>query len=165
MVTDAGKRAHGGGGTKAYRGDDEVIRRGHHGDEFADYGDFFSEPLANAAAMIVPQKREHLDQLAHFITSGGGDPAAFNTPSSMNIETCGVSAAVMVVLLQARAEGLGACWMAGPMVAKDDIEELLAIRSPWSMLGAVALGHPDEEPAKTRRRDMSRVLTWFEEEA
>lgn len=141
-----------------------VIAQGHHGDEFGSYGDFFFEPLAGAAAIVVPQYRDYPDQIAQFISSGGGDPAAFQTPSAMQMELCGVSAAVMLLLLQARAEGLGACWMAGPMVAQNDIENLLRIERPFRMVGAVALGYPAEQPTPTRRRPVGRVVTWFEDE-
>ena len=69
------------------------------------------------------------------------------------------------VLVQAHAEGIGACWMAGPTVAKDEIQALLGVREPWRMLGAVALGHaasaPKEVPA---RRPLDRVVTFFEDE-
>jgi len=74
----------------------------------------------------------------------------------------GTSAATMLLLLQARAEGLGACWMAGPTVARRDIAELIGIREPWRMLGAVALGWPDEAPNATPRRALEKIATWFE---
>jgi len=143
----------------------EIIRRGHHAEDFGSYGDFFWEPLQGAAAIVVPQYREYPDQIASFIASGGGDPGAFHTAASMQAELCGASAAVMLLLLQAHAEGLGGCWMAGPMVARDEIHELLGIQAPWRMVGAVALGHPAAPPgAATPRRALDKVVTWLEEE-
>ncbi len=70
----------------------------------------------------------------------------------------------MTLLLQAHAEGLGACWMAGPTVAKPDIQALLGIREPWRMLGAVAVGHPASPPKEApARRSLDRVVTFYED--
>jgi nitroreductase len=145
-----------------------IILRGHHGDEFGSYGDFFFEPLEKASAIIVPQYREYPDAIAHLIESGGGDPRAFHTAGSMQAELCSTSAAIMALLLQAHAEGLGACWMAGPMVARDDIHLLLGVCEPWRMVGAVALGHlvgssgpPVSSPT---RKPIAKIANWFDDE-
>jgi nitroreductase len=142
----------------------EIIRRSHHAEAFGAYGDFFYEPLESAPVIVIPQYREHPDQIAYLLEAGGGDPSTFHTPASMQVDLCSTSAAVMALLLQAHAEGLGACWMAGPTVAKADIHALLGIREPWRMLGAVAVGHavsaPQEAPA---RRSLDRVVTFFED--
>src|SRR5262245_4919435 len=142
-----------------------IIRRGHHAEDFGNYGDFFHEPLASAAAIIVPQYREYPDLIANLIASGGGDASRFHTAGSMQAELCSTSAAIMALLLQAHAEGLGACWMAGPMIARDEICALLDIAEPWRMVGAVALGHPAQpEPPRQPRKSLDKVVTWFEEE-
>jgi nitroreductase len=140
-----------------------IIGRSHHADEFAGYADFFHEPLESAAAVIVPQYRVFPDLIAQLIESGGGDPRAFSTSASMQSELCSTSAATMTLLLQAHAEGLGACWMAGPMIARAEIEDLLGIAEPWRMVGAVALGHPAAPAARPSRKPIERVTTWFED--
>lgn len=143
----------------------DVIARSHHAEDFGNYGDFFHEPLAAAQVIVVPQYREYPDLIANLIASGGADPAAFSTASAMQAELVSTSTAIMTLLLQAHAEGLGACMMAGPMVARDDIHALLGIEAPWCMVGAIALGHPtpDETPARGRK-PLDRVVTWIEEE-
>jgi coenzyme F420-0:L-glutamate ligase/coenzyme F420-1:gamma-L-glutamate ligase len=140
-----------------------VIRRGHHAEDFGAYGDFFWEPLAAAPVIIVPQYRAYPDMIAQLIESGGGDPTKFHTAGSMQAELCSTSAAVMTLLVQARAEGLGACWMAGPMVGRDEIHAALGIAEPWRMVGAVAVGWPAETPPKQPRKPIDKVVTWFEE--
>jgi F420 biosynthesis protein FbiB-like protein len=139
-----------------------IIQRSHHAEDFSRYGDFFHEPLACAPVMIFPQYRAYPDLIANFIASGGGDPAAFETAADMQAELCSTSAAVMNLILQAKAEGLGACWMAGPTVARRDIHALLHIKSPWSMLGALAIGYPDEDPSPKPRKAPEQVIQWFE---
>jgi nitroreductase len=142
----------------------EIIRRGHHAEDFGNYGDFFHEPLQSASVVIVPQYRDYPDLIANFIASGGGDPKAFHTAASMQAELCSTSAACMALLLQAHAEGLGACWMAGPMIAKPEISALLGIVEPWRMVGAIALGYPAEVPMNVQpRKSLDKVVMWFNE--
>ena len=165
VVTDPARRAAMVAAVEAETNANKaIIARGHHAEEFGRYGDFFHEPLATAPAIIVPQYRPYPDQLAHFIQSGGGDPNAFVTPAAMQMELCGASAAIMLLLLQARAEGLGACWMAGPTVARAAIHEICEIRPPYQMLGAVVLGYAAEDPPRTERRPLERSVTWLEGE-
>lgn len=141
----------------------EIIHRGHHAEDFGNYGDFFYEPLLTAATIIIPQYRNYPDLIANFLASGGADPKQFHTASAMQAELCSTSAAAMVLLLQAHASGLGACWMAGPMVARDDICGLLNISQPWNMVGAIALGYPtDPPPAQKPRKPVDHVVQWFD---
>ena len=143
-----------------------IVQRGHHADDFGQYGDFFHEPLEQAAAIVVPQYRCYPDLIAQLIESGGGDPAAFHTAASMQGELCSASAAVMLLLVQARAEGLGACWMAGPMIARDEVMRLCQVAEPWRMLGAVALGYlsdaAESSATKPPRKPLDRVAHFIE---
>lgn len=142
-----------------------IVARSRHAGEATGYGDFFHEPLASAAAIVVPQTRSFPDLLENLLVSGGAAPGAHPTPASMDPERCATAAAVMNLLLQARAEGLGATWMAGPTVARPAIHALLDIRPPWTMLGAVAVGWPAEEPAAPARKSLDHVATFDDPEA
>ena len=82
---------------------------------------------------------------------------------SMQAELCSTSAAIMCLLLQAHAEGLGACWMAGPMVARDDLHALLGIQEPYRMVGAIALGYPTAPAEPRPRKPLAKVVHWFDE--
>lgn len=141
-----------------------IIARSHHAEDFGNYGDFFHEPLASAQVIVIPQYREYPDLIANLIASGGGDPAAFSTASAMQSELVSTSTAIMALLLQVHAEGLGACMMAGPMVARSEISALLGIDEPWRMIGAIAIGHPDGGAPARGRKPLDRVVTWIEEE-
>jgi nitroreductase len=141
-----------------------IIANSHHAEDFGNYGDFFHEPLASAQVIVVPQYREYPDLIANLIASGGGDPAQFSTASAMQSELVPTSTAIMTLLLQAHAEGLGACMMAGPMVARRELHALLGITDPWRMVGAIALGYPEGSAPARGRKPLDRVVTWVEEE-
>ena len=119
-----------------------IIARGHHAEDFGNYGDFFHEPLAaraghrGAAVPRVPGSDREPDRVGRR-RSG----AVLRRASAMQAELCSTSAAIMALLLQAHAEGLGACWMAGPMVAQArDRARCSASHEPWRMVGAIAIG-------------------------
>ncbi len=140
-----------------------IISRGHHAEDYGSYGDFFFEPLRDAAAIVVPQYRPYPDLIANLIASGGGDPARYTTAGAMQAELVSTSAAIMALLLQAHAEGLGACMMAGPMIARDQIHAALGISEPWQMVGAIALGHLAAPlPTNMPRKPIERVVSWHE---
>jgi nitroreductase len=143
---------------------DAIVRAGPHAEEWGAYGDFFWQPLASAPVIIVPAVREHPDTIASYLRSSGADPERFALPSAMQPERCALGGAVMALLLQAHAEGLGAAWMAGPMVARPEIEAACGIAPPWQMAGAIALGHPASVPAAPPRRATEHVVRWIEED-
>jgi len=141
-----------------------IIANSRHAADYGDYGDFFHEPLAAAQVIVIPQYREYPDLIANMIESGGGDPSRFSTASQMQAELCSTSAAIMALLLQVHAEGLGACMMAGPMVARHELNALLGIAEPWRMLGAIAIGHPSGSAPVRPRKPLDRVVQWIEDE-
>jgi F420 biosynthesis protein FbiB-like protein len=129
--------------------------------ELGAYGDLFHEPLAAAPAIIVPQYRLFPDAIAALLTRAGRDAAPFSLAARMPSELCAAAAATMNLLLLAHAAGLGACWMAGPMLARDEIAALLDIPEPWVPLGAIAIGWPapDATPGPPRK-PAERIVEW-----
>jgi nitroreductase len=133
--------------------------------ELTAYGDFFYEPLEAAPALIVPQYRTFPDTIAQLVARAGADPAPFALGERMPSELCGAAAATMNLLAMAHASGLGACWMAGPMLARDEIARLLAVPSPWVPLGAIAVGWPEVAPSERAspvRKPSERIVEWNE---
>lgn len=70
------------------------------------------------------------------------------------------SAATQNILLAAHAHGLGACWIAGDKKPyADDIRRLLGAPEGFKLVSLVALGYPNERPAKEKRA-LEDVLHW-----
>ena len=66
-----------------------------------------------------------------------------------------IGAAVQNMLLAAVDKNLGACWLSGLMVAKDELEELLSIEKPYSLFTCIAVGKPlgDVKPKEKKSLD------------
>jgi nitroreductase len=62
-----------------------------------------------------------------------------------------VAAAVTTMLLALHHMGLGAVWLAGPLIAKKEIETILKVPPELELVCLVAVGYPDESPKKNRR--------------
>jgi nitroreductase len=55
------------------------------------------------------------------------------------------------MLLAFHQMGLGAVWMAGPLIAKKEIETLLKVPANLSLICLVAVGYADESPQRERK--------------
>jgi len=70
------------------------------------------------------------------------------------------AAAVTTMLLVFHQMGLGAVWMAGPLIAKKEIETLLKVPANLSFVCLIAVGYPDEAPKKDRK-PIEEVLEFY----
>ena len=61
------------------------------------------------------------------------------------------AAAVTTMLLAFHHMGLGAVWLAAPLMAKKEIETILNMPTDLSLVCIVAVGYPDEAPQKDRK--------------
>ena len=69
-----------------------------------------------------------------------------------------VAMAAQNLLLMAHAEGLGACWMCGPLFCQGVVRETLDLPDDYEPQGIIGLGYPAQERKKTRQALESRVI-------
>lgn len=69
-----------------------------------------------------------------------------------------VSSFITHILLVAHNEGLGACWMTGPLIAKQEIEKILEINKPDNLIALIPIGNKIERHSKTIRKDISEII-------
>jgi nitroreductase len=62
-----------------------------------------------------------------------------------------VAAAIQNLLLAAYAEGLGTCWMTGPVAVADEISRFLGV-DDLTLVAVITMGYPDETPRVPPRR-------------
>ncbi len=70
------------------------------------------------------------------------------------------AAAIQNLLLGARAEGLGACWVCAPLFCPQTVRETLNLPASWVAQAIVLIGSPAEEPGKAERRPLDEVVRW-----
>ena len=68
------------------------------------------------------------------------------------VDTQSVSAAVENALLAATHEGLGTCWMTGPVHLKDEVDQVLGVEG-MDLIAFVPVGFPGKEPPIPPRKE------------
>lgn len=87
---------------------------------------------------------------------------AYYTPTQEKSETSiqGVAAAIQNLLLAAHAEGLGACWMTGPLHVAEEIDDFLGVENK-TLVAVIPMGYPDETPPAPKRKSGRVVYEGF----
>lgn len=75
------------------------------------------------------------------------------------MDAVSVGAAVENMLLEAQAMGVGTLWIGNTIFAYEEIVEALAVQG--QLLGAVALGYPDEFPAPRPRKTLEEIAEFL----
>jgi nitroreductase len=74
----------------------------------------------------------------------------------------GVSSFITHILLVVHNEGLGACWMTGPLIAKPEIEKILGVKGPDNIVALIPVGKPVKRQSKSSRTDVEEVIKIIE---
>ena len=67
-------------------------------------------------------------------------------------------ACIQNVLLSAVEMGYGACWLSGPMIAKEEIHERLGLSEKENLICFVAIGRPSKEFTPKKKEDLGSKL-------
>jgi nitroreductase len=104
---------------------------------FKSYSAFFTF-FTKAPAIIVVIQKDYNSILVKILKP-------IETPEYMdNITMVGrqnVSAAIQNVLLACQAEGLGACWMTGPMIAQDELRKEFDLKEDEKVAAFIPIGY------------------------
>ncbi|MDX9787891.1 MAG: nitroreductase family protein [Desulfobacterales bacterium] len=72
------------------------------------------------------------------------------------------SAATQNLLLAAWNEGLGTCWMTGPLFMREnEIFRFLNISKQKEIIGIIPLGVPDQHPSTPIKVDVQKITFWL----
>jgi nitroreductase len=71
------------------------------------------------------------------------------------------AAAITYICLFLHHLGLGTTWMAGPLQAKKEIEQLLNVSPQWDFVGLIPVGYPAEDPGLRPRKPIQEVIQFF----
>ncbi len=70
-----------------------------------------------------------------------------------------MGAVTMLLELALHEQGLGSCWLAGPMIARREISELVGVPDGIHLFNVVAVGYPAEEKVGAPRKPLEEILT------
>ncbi|MEU0676129.1 coenzyme F420-0:L-glutamate ligase [Streptomyces sp. NPDC006172] len=105
--------------------------------------------LRNAPCLVVPC----------LVMDGShtyGDPRRDGAEREMFVVATG--AGVQNFLVALAGERLGSAWVSSTMFCRDVVREALELPPEWDPMGAVALGHPAEEPRARAERDAGSFI-------
>ena len=73
----------------------------------------------------------------------------------------GVAAAIQNLLLAAHISGYGACWMTGPLIAKEELQKILKINPPDGLAALIPIGIPDHPVSMPARKPLGEIVTFI----
>lgn len=120
---------------------------------------------------IVIRDQMMRQQVATYASYAGRRPARLDE-APLLIVMCGVTTdrlyreflngdvgmAGLQIMLQAKAMGLGTCWVGG--LERKAIAGLLRIPSYLEIVSLIAVGFPDEEPEPTPRKSLDEIISY-----
>jgi nitroreductase len=114
----------------------------------------FASFFSDAPAVIAVVAKPYTAVIDEILVSTGLTHDEMNKLRNYpDIQTYG--AAIQNILLTAVELNLGACWLTGPMVAKNELERILKIESPEKLIAFVVVGKPlnDTHPRSRQSLD------------
>ena len=119
--------------------------------------DWFSTFFADAPAVIAVCKRPYEAVIDDALQFGDLTHDQLNVLRGMpDIQSLG--AAIENLLLAAVDLGYGACWLSGPLVARDELQAVLSIQDPWTLAAMVAVGKPAGEAQQKPKKDLDEIF-------
>jgi nitroreductase len=73
-----------------------------------------------------------------------------------------VGACIQNMLLAAVDMGFGACWLSAPVMARDQLEQMLGIDKNFRLAALVAVGIPENIPPRKPSRDLTEIVSVIE---
>ena len=100
--------------------------------------------------------------LARPWTGGREDVSPDRTARDLGLQSAAM--AVAQLLLAATALGYAACFASAPAeYARDELEALLGVESPWFLVGVISLGVAADQPGRRRlRKPLDQVSTFID---
>lgn len=81
------------------------------------------------------------------------------TPIAMFSVQQSMGAALQNITLAAHAKGFGTTWMTGPLIADQEIADLLEVPNPWVLAALLPIGRPAQNPKPRPRMTIDEVFS------
>ena len=117
----------------------------------------------------VDESGDKVEGLNRFYKTLGGAPIAVvvhvakeEDPWMWKNNVIDASAAIENLILAAWSEGIGSCWMTGPLKKKEEeIKAFLGIAEDQEIIGIIPLGIPAHVPGSPPKQDVDSKTRWL----
>jgi len=117
----------------------------------------------------INKSNDKVEGLNEFYRTLGGAPMAIvvyvdkeNDLWQWKNNICDASAAIENLILAAWSEGIGSCWMTGPLQKKEkEIKAFLGIPEDKEIVGMIPIGLPAYTPRIPPKEDIRSKVKWF----
>lgn len=113
---------------------------------------FFKDAPAIITAFCRPSINAN-DQALHVLHM------TLNTPVPICPVQQSMGAAIQNISLAAHAKGYGTTWMYAPVLAYQEVAELLNVSEPWVLSALLPIGRPAQQPKARPRKPIDEVYT------
>lgn len=121
----------------------------------------FSTFFEEAPAVIAVINKPYTALVDNLLTDTSYSHDSINNlRNHPNVQSVG--AAIQNLLLAAVDKEYGACWLTGPLLAKDSLEKILEIKTPFTLAAMVAIGKPTDDVNPKKKRDLDEILRIIE---
>jgi nitroreductase len=130
-----------------------------------------------SAAITQPQDKKSFDTYCRFLFFFSKAPLTIAVVQKPYISTAAViverytgetyrssagvqgpAAAIGNLLLMALALGYGACWMTGPLLGREELEEVLGVKPPDELMALIPVGRYAAAPVPPHRKRVEEIL-------
>jgi nitroreductase len=133
-----------------------------------EFGSAAMEERLKDLPIPVNKPNGKVEGLHEFYRSLGGAPVAIvvyvdkeRDPWQWKNNICDASAAIENLILAAWCEGIGSCWMTGPLRKKETaIKEFLGIPVDKEIVGIIPMGVPAVIPKRPPKGDVRSKVIW-----
>lgn len=139
------------------------------GDKKKALGDSYGKAAEGYSAEWDDENRRA--QFLQFSRTYGGAPVIIvalcprsSNPSTSKMHLESVAASFENLILAACAEGLGTCWMTGPLIDEASMRSILNVPDNREIVAVTPLGYPAAHPVPPTRidPDLKEKVTWIE---
>jgi len=124
--------------------------------------EWFSTFFADAPLVMAVTRLPYESVMARAVAGASLSAADINSMRG-HPDIQSVGAAVEHLLLAATELGYGACWLSGPLIAREALETLLGVEAPQQLAALVAVGVPATAPdAGHDRRPVEEILRFID---
>ena len=97
-----------------------------------------------------------LSEAPAIIVALGNSETCWKRPEGTPITDIDLGIAMEHIVLASTAEGLATCWICAYKI--EEMNKVLNIMHPWSVLAISPLGYPNQEPAEIERKPLKEIF-------